>query len=154
MRHGRKVIVGVFFCLLLIVSAVWLLNKTVTKIEWSGKYVGSFVDDSEYYKKFKPSIHIEKTSENYIITMSFRTVYGESQDSVVGEDFLPVELERMDKREYVLLFEHKLSKITGIDYNLFVEIQYDTEDTLKFRYAESEEDLEKQEFYKLYRVAE
>ncbi len=154
MRYGRKVILGVVLGLFLIASAVWLLSKTVTKIEWCGKYVGSFVDNSEYYKKFTPSIHIEKTSENYKLTMSFRTVYGESQDNVVGEDFLPVELERMDKREYVLLFEHKLSMVTGIDYKLFVEIQYDTEDTLKFRYAVKEEDLEEQEFYKLHRVAE
>ena len=154
MLHGKKTLIGIVFGLLIIVSVMWMLNKTVTKIEWSGKYVGSFVDNSEYYKKFTPSIHIEKTSENYKLTMAFRTVYGESQDNVVGEDFLPVELERMDKREYVLLFEHKLSKVTEIDYKLFVEIQYDTEDTLKFRYAENEEDLEEQEFYKLHRVAE
>lgn len=154
MRHGRKIIVGVVFVMLLVVSVVWLLNKTATKIEWCGKYEGNFVDDSEYYKRFTPSIHIEKTSGNYTITMSFRTVYGEAHDDVVGEDFLPVELEQMEERNYILVFEHKLSKATGIEYKLFVEMQYDTERTIKFRYAEKEEDLKEQEFYTLHRVAE
>ena len=86
--------------------------------------------------------------------MSFRTVFGERQDNVAGEDFLPVELEQMDEREYVLVFEHKLSKVTGIDYKLFVEMQYDTENTLKFRYSEKEEELENQEFYTLRKVTE
>ena len=154
MRHGRKIIVGVVFGLLLVVSTVWLLNKTATKIEWCGKYEGNFVDDRENYRRFTPSIHIEKTPENYTITMSFRTAFGKGQDDVVGEDFLPVELEQMEERRYNLVFEHKLSKETGIEYTLFVEMQYDTERTIKFRYAEKEEDLEEQEFYTLRRVAE
>ncbi len=154
MRHGRKIIVGVVFVMLLVVSVVWLLNKTATKIEWCGKYVGNFVDDSEYYKRFTPSIHIEKTSGNYTITMSFRTVYGEAHDDVVGEDFLPVELEQMEERNYILVFEHKLSKATGIEYKLFVELQYDMEDTLNFRYAEKEEELALKDFYKLRKVSE
>lgn len=154
MRHGRKIIVGVVLGLLLVVSAIWLFNKAATKVEWCGKYEGNFVDDSEYYKRFTPSIHIEKTSENYTVTMSFRTAYGKSQDNVVGEDFLPVELEQMDEHNYNLVFEHKLSKETGIEYTLYVEMQYDTERTIKFRYSEKEADLEKQEFYTLHRVAE
>lgn len=154
MRHGRKTIVGVVLGLLLVVSAVWLLNKSAMKIEWCGKYEGNFVDDSEYYKKFTPSIHIEKTSEHYTVTMSFRTVYGEAQDDVVGENFLPVELEQMEERNYILVFEHKLSKATGIEYKLFVELQCDTEDTLNFRYAEKEEELALKDFYKLRKVSE
>ena len=154
MRHGRKIIAGVVFVMLLVVSVVWLLNKTATKIEWCGKYEGNFVDDSEYYKRFTPSIHIEKTSGNYTITMSFRTVYGEAHDDVVGEDFLPVELEQMEERNYILVFEHKLSKATGIEYKLFVELQYDMEDTLNFRYAEKEEELALKDYYKLRKVSE
>ena len=154
MRRGKNVIVGIAFFVILIVSAVLLLNKTATKIDWCGKYEGNFVDDSVNYKKFTPSIYIEKSAEDYIITMAFRTTFGKSQDDVVEELFLPVELEQMDEYKYILVFENKLSKETGIEYTLFVELQYDTERTIKFRYAEKEEDLEEQEYYMLHRVAE
>lgn len=122
--------------------------------DWCGTYTAEFEENGEHYKKFIPSIHIEKTSEHYIVTMSFRTVYGEARDDVVGEDFLPVELEQMEERNYIMVFEHKLSKATGIEYKLFVELQCDTEDTLNFRYAEKEEELALKDFYKLRKVSE
>ncbi|MBQ9120224.1 MAG: hypothetical protein IJY09_09275 [Lachnospiraceae bacterium] len=158
MHLDKKKSILVIALLLLFGIGLAVIDGRFWKLDWAGRYTGSFYTYGVYaqddYKCFMPTIEIEDAGQHYVVTISLKTRTGLTNGTggqVFEEAFQPVELDKKAGKRYIFEAEGRYS---DFDAKVYVELQYDTGERIRFRYAESESQLKAQEFYTLERVAE
>ena len=152
-----------YIVLSLIIVVVGIVMTSCVRprnIDWTGKYVAEFTtylsDNSGAYESFKPTVEIVDSGENYIITISMKTEkglkYGIGDVTISAQATKPTEVEKTQSNTISFVAEDLHSGVDGLVFITYVELKYDTEKTICFRYSDSEDTLMDQEFYTLTRV--
>lgn len=158
-NQAKKFVVVLGIIIPLVTLSIICILYHYNTVDWTGAYKDTFrtVDETDpnFYIKFSPLVEIKDIGDSYRITISLSTFRVPASMNTLGGQaggthYIPIEIPKKQAGRH-LYIEAKYEE-TDEQIGLFCELEYIDEKNIRFRYAKTYNELQKQEYYTLVKL--